>query len=542
MFFLQLQYTPFIYYTIRGCVMIDLLINLLLLLFIYMAVFLVYYMVCVFFSSKARRFVVKQKYQQSSMPNNIVLIIYAHNDESTIVPLLESLNKQNYPKENYQIHIILDNCTDNSSNILEFVGGAKIWRVGDDTPVGKDEAVSWLLERLLSFQNIDAFAFLSADRYVDSNFLNSISAALYDEKILVGSTDYLVKNKTLTGCIKASYHTYMNRIFNIPRSLMGLAAIVDSDVFIIKQEVLEKIKCVDFQDSNSDLKYTTLLVRNNFIPKYNPTIRTFTQIENYRDKKPSASFKLGLCWHCLKLMPKSNIRFVEFIANTLAPSFWLLTLIYAILFIFTYNYYFIIDFWVIVSLGVLSCAAFGVSLYLSKMNKESLLHLLAYPAYSLIKLFLHIPLISSVSEKVRINKQKSENFEMTTVPVQVTDGKNNLQCKLDLISESGLVKAVFRFKKKKYSSSSQIRMLDAIKDISDKLNEHGFRLKICQSCGYFNLNLDGSTNMVKGYCNRLVVQKTAEEPMDTILWNACPFYLPQEVNKVIDINTFKDNS
>ena len=148
----------------------------------------------------------------------------------------------------------------------------------------------------------------------------------------------------------------------------------------------------------------------------------------------------------------------------------------------------------------------------------------------------------AVTNKVLKKQQKKSSFEMSTVPVQVTDGRNNLQCKLDLVSENGLVKAVFRFKKKKYSSASHIRMLDAIKDISDKLNEHGFRIKICQSCGYFNLNLDGSTNMVKGFCNRLVVQKMSEEPMDTILWNACPYYLPQEVNKVIDINTFRENS
>ena len=96
--------------------MIQLLINILLFLFVYMAVFMVYYGLCVFMSSKSRRFVMKQKFQQSSLPNNIVLVIYARNDEATIVPLLESLNKQNYPKENYQTHIILDNCIDNSSN------------------------------------------------------------------------------------------------------------------------------------------------------------------------------------------------------------------------------------------------------------------------------------------------------------------------------------------------------------------------------------------------------------------------------------------
>ena len=522
--------------------MIQLLINILLFLFVYMAVFMVYYGLCVFMSSKSRRFVMKQKFQQSSLPNNIVLVIYARNDEATIVPLLESLNKQNYPKENYQTHIILDNCIDNSSNILEFVGGAKIWRVGDEAPVGKDEAVSWLLERLLSFQNIDAFVFLSADRYVDENFLLSVNAALYDEKIIVGSTEYAVKTKNIKNCIQASYHNYMSRIFNTARSLLGLATVVDSDIFVIKQEVLEKIKCVDFQDNNSDLKYTTLLVRNNFIPKYYPTVKTFTSISNYKDKKPSVTFKLGLFWHCLKLLPKSNLKFLEFIMNMLAPNFWLLLLIYAILFIFTYNYHFIIDFSVVIACGVIMAAVFLASFFTAKFNRKSAAYTMLYPFYSLFILFINIPLMRAVTNKVLKKQQKKSSFEMSTVPVQVTDGRNNLQCKLDLVSENGLVKAVFRFKKKKYSSASHIRMLDAIKDISDKLNEHGFRLKICQSCGYFNLNLDGSTNMVKGFCNRLVVQKMSEEPMDTILWNACPYYLPQEVNKVIDINTFRENS
>ena len=128
--------------------MVDLLINTLILLFIYVAAFILYYAACVFAGTRLRKFLTAQKYRQNSKLHNIVLIIYARNNESTIVPLLESLNKQNYPRENYQTHIILDNCTDNSSNILEFVGGAKIWRVGDAAPVGKDEAVSWLLERL----------------------------------------------------------------------------------------------------------------------------------------------------------------------------------------------------------------------------------------------------------------------------------------------------------------------------------------------------------------------------------------------------------
>ena len=82
------------------------LIFLLAALFLYVAVYSVYYAVCVFYSTKSKRFLIKQKYHAAAQPHNIMVIIYARNNESTVVPLLEALNKQNYPRENYQIHII----------------------------------------------------------------------------------------------------------------------------------------------------------------------------------------------------------------------------------------------------------------------------------------------------------------------------------------------------------------------------------------------------------------------------------------------------
>jgi hypothetical protein len=364
---------------------------------------------------------------------------------------------------------------------------------------------------------------------------------LNDEEIIVGSTDYIVKNNDFLNSIKAAHNAYVNRIFNIARSLMGLATIVNSDCFVIKQEVLEKLKCVDFKDLNSELKYTTLLVRNRFIPKYLPTVRTFTDIENYKSREPSLSFKLKLLKHCFTLMFKSNIKFAELMLNCITPNFWLLVLIYAGILVFTYNYYFFFDYSVVLGLGIVFAAAFIASIFTARIKKEQILYLLCYPLYSLLKMVTRLPVVSAVTNFICRKIHDAETREMTTVDVSVTDGSNDLKCKLDLISESGLVKAVFRFKKKKHSSGSHIRMLDAIQDISDKLNEHGFRIKICQSCGYFNLKLDGSTNMIKGFCNRVVVQEYSEEPVDTILWNNCEYFLPQEVNKIIDINAFRED-
>lgn len=49
--------------------------------------------------------------------NNFAIIIAARNEESVIGNLINSLKKQNYPKENYKIYVIINNCTDNTEQI-----------------------------------------------------------------------------------------------------------------------------------------------------------------------------------------------------------------------------------------------------------------------------------------------------------------------------------------------------------------------------------------------------------------------------------------
>ena len=49
-------------------------------------------------------------------------IIPAHNEESVVRNLIESLKKQNYPQELLDIYVIADNCTDRAQEIAEEAG------------------------------------------------------------------------------------------------------------------------------------------------------------------------------------------------------------------------------------------------------------------------------------------------------------------------------------------------------------------------------------------------------------------------------------
>ena len=75
--------------------------------FIYIAIFTLYFTLIVIASFI--KFKKKKFSEQRKEYKNLIVIIYSHNNEKTIVNLLEQLNKQDYPKGNYQTHIILDN-------------------------------------------------------------------------------------------------------------------------------------------------------------------------------------------------------------------------------------------------------------------------------------------------------------------------------------------------------------------------------------------------------------------------------------------------
>ena len=117
-----------------------------------------------------------------------------------------------------------------------------------------------------------------------------------------------------------------------------------------------------------------------------------------------------------------------------------------------------------------------------------------------------------------------------TTNIIVTDGKNDYQCQLELISDDGLARVTFINKGKKYTTkNNHLRMIDAVRELSTKLADYGLTLKVCQCCKYFQPLVDGSTNMVKGCCNCQFQGRTPGDIIPTLIWNTCPKFEPQNI-------------
>ena len=57
--------------------------------------------------------------------NHFAILIAARNEETVIKNLINSLKKQNYPSNKYDVYVIVNNCTDNTLEVAKNAG-AKI--------------------------------------------------------------------------------------------------------------------------------------------------------------------------------------------------------------------------------------------------------------------------------------------------------------------------------------------------------------------------------------------------------------------------------
>src|SRR5947209_5415876 len=106
------------------------------------------------------------------------ILIPAHDEQQLIGRLLDSLARLDYPAERVSVHVVADNCSDQTAAI------ARSYRVSvherfDDEQRAKGFALRWLLRRLAFLElRYDAYVVLDADSVVDPSFLRALDARL----------------------------------------------------------------------------------------------------------------------------------------------------------------------------------------------------------------------------------------------------------------------------------------------------------------------------------------------------------------------------
>ena len=182
----------------------------------------------------------KDKPMLENKNNRFMAIIPAHNEEEVVGNLVESLKKQDYPRELYDIYVIADNCTDSTANIARNAG-AIVYERFDATKKTKGYALQWFLQQKIEEDApYDALCIFDADNIVDKNFLKEMNKKLCQgEEVVQGYRD--IKNPT-DNWITAGYAIFywmMHRLYHLARYNLGLSPLLNGTGFMVKFDTIK---------------------------------------------------------------------------------------------------------------------------------------------------------------------------------------------------------------------------------------------------------------------------------------------------------------
>lgn len=498
-------------------------------LYIYITIFTIYFIILACTSLKPSK-KIRDKYTPKD--SNICVVVYATGEANTLDNLLKQLKNQDYPRQRYTIYAILDKCQKSSDVTLQSDLGINVISIDNLEPIGKSQAYSILAEKLAEVQNLDAYVFLDAKNYVDSDFLKNVNYYLSKYDVFMPMVNYIPEDKNFSFLenIKATFSRYCSKFIYTSRTKLKLANLINTDSFIIKRSLLNKIESFEFQDKVAEIKYTIKLANEGVYVAFIDDLKTYTSISNYDSRIPSLSKRINIFWNSVTHCP--NFLTLEYVCSLIQPNWLVCILAYAIILHHAYSFPFWTNYTTILISFIILALAFCASVMSTKLYAKEHLYLFAYPIYSVGHIIKNLPPIRGTRNFIK-NKKRKHNIEKMVTNIIVTDGKKDFQCQLELISDDGLARVKFINKGKTYiTKNNHLRMVDAIRELSNKLNDYGLSLKICQCCKYFQPIIDGSTNMVKGCCKCQFQGRVEGDIIPTLVWNTCPRYEEQNVVKL----------
>lgn len=503
-------------------------------LYFYILIYTLYMAVLAVRNLKDNYFSIEKKYSKyDETKNNFAVIIYSHNHKTNLEELIYELKMQDYQLANFKVYAVLDDCNDGSEYLFENDKFVHVVNIQDVGTLGKTQAISLLLDKIKDDNEIDAYIFIDDIRRIEPNFLTLANVAMNKYEAVTGEVNVNRENLDIVDKIKAVYKKYQANFFKQARSMCGLATMIDSGLFIVRKDVIDELDEIKMKDVNSELEFSLHLSQSGNKCVYNPNIQSYVYGQDCSFKNPNLSKRFELIKSNFKNLKTTNLAYIEHLCSLLNPNFWLIIASYALLIGFSYNYSFIVKCKTVVFSALILLAVFGLSLINSKLSPKELCLLALHPIYSICHIIKNFPPVRYLLKKIGANTDKDADKLVIDVMVQTKRGDR--PCKLEFIStESGLAKIRFIYRNKKYTTSSHLRMIDALQQLKSKMEDYGLTIKICSCCAKFTSQVDGSTNMLKGQCHNDYPSPLLSEPRQTQVWNSCSCFEPAAINSFIE--------
>lgn len=216
-----------------------------------------YYFVLAFFGLRR-----KDEKKTYNSEKRFAMLVAAHNEEVVIGNLVESLKKQNYPKEMYDIFVIADNCTDNTAKIARKYG-ADVYERFNKEQRGKGYALEWMFAKIFKMnKKYDVVAVFDADNLVSPDWIKEINSKMSEGyKVVQGYIDSKNPNDSWIATSYSVAFWSQNRMFQLARANVGLSNQIGGTGFAIDTKMLKDLgwgaTCL-----TEDLEFSCKLILN----------------------------------------------------------------------------------------------------------------------------------------------------------------------------------------------------------------------------------------------------------------------------------------
>ena len=190
-------------------------------------------------------FLVKaKKFKSAPQTKKYGIVIAARNEELVIGNLVNSLHNQTYPRENFRVFVVADNCDENDRTAeIARECGATVYERHCPEKARKGWALEYLFENIekdFGIQSFDGYLFFDADNVVSRDYLERMNEAFATGVDgVIGYRNSKNFDQNWISCHYSIHFMRSSMTLHRPRSRMNLCTHIAGTGYLLSSEMLK---------------------------------------------------------------------------------------------------------------------------------------------------------------------------------------------------------------------------------------------------------------------------------------------------------------